>query len=211
MKLTSPLKYRKGQKTIISQPFGVNYEKYKHHGIKGHNGIDFVNGNEMDCYGIGITAAHKGEVVALVATDPMSTYGNGVYIQEQEGDKLYKSVYWHLSKVLVKVGDNVSQGQLIGRMGNSGIVRPKPEIGRPYKGTHLHFGLYVYNKNGNGWVRSNTDYKGAVDPMPYFTDRTIAKHFKEQLEKPSIERMSIVLAPILWAFKKFRIVFKGRL
>jgi len=118
MKLHSPLKYRKGQKTTISQPFGANSDRYKQWGLPGHNGIDFVNGNEINCYGIGIVAAHKGVVIRVVADDPMSTRGNGVYIRYQDGNTLYKSVYWHLSEVLVRVGDCVQRGQLIGRMGN---------------------------------------------------------------------------------------------
>lgn len=208
MKMISPLKYKKYQKTVITQPFGANPKNYAHHGIKGHNGIDFINGHRKDCYGIGIVATHKGTVVRVVKNEPMSTKGNGTYIDLIEGDKLYKSVYWHLSEVLVDIGDKVRAGQLIGRMGNSGTVRPKPTDQQPYAGTHLHFGLYMYNKVGtHSWRRSNLDYKGAVDPMPYFTDRTIARRFREQKERPSIGRIRMLLEPLFWALR----IMKGRL
>jgi len=199
MKFTSPLKYRKNQKTTITQPFGANPKYYSKYKIPGHNGIDFVNGHQRNCYGIGITATHAGRVTKVIAEEPMSTKGNGVYIQVLKDKKRYKSVYWHLSEVLVRVGDYVKQGQLVGRMGNSGIVRPAPNISKPYQGTHLHYGLYVWEIRDNNWFKVNEDYKGAVDPMPYFSDNTIARNFQEKLERPNLGRLSIILAPIIWA------------
>ena len=43
----------------------------------------------------------------------------------------------------VKEGDKVSQGQVIGTVGNTGKVSPKPTASNPNAGTHLHFEVRV--------------------------------------------------------------------
>lgn len=164
----------------------------------------------MNCYGIGIVAAHKGRVVRVVADEPMSTKGNGVYVQTREGDLRYKSVYWHLSEVLVRAGDLVKQGQLIGRMGNSGTVRPKPTERQPYLGTHLHFGLYLYRLVNGRRKAEDNDYRGAIDPMPLFSEQTKVRNFREQLERPSIDRLRILIAPLIWAIKLLKVALNKR-
>ena len=58
----------------------------------------------------------------------------GYYIEIDHGNG-YVSVYMHLSKLLVKKGDTVDKGQLIGIMGCTGSCT----------GTHLHLTVY---KNG---------------------------------------------------------------
>ncbi|MFA6991931.1 MAG: M23 family metallopeptidase [Candidatus Gracilibacteria bacterium] len=134
---------------VISQFFGENATAfYAQLGLKGHNGIDFP------CFeGMMIFAAHDGYVVKTYDEFNSSpTKGYGVYIQDNEGT--YQTVYWHLSKVDVKVGDIIKAGDLIGKSGNTGQYTTGP---------HLHFGLYLLPITENG-------YGGAVDPMPYFEE-----------------------------------------
>ena len=70
-------------------------------------------------------------------------YGNFVKIQHDDGTVC---LYAHLERASVSVGQRVSKGQVLGRMGNSGNSF----------GAHLHWEY---------WTRN--DYYSNVDPSPY--------------------------------------------
>lgn len=65
-----------------------------------------------------------------------SGYGYVVYIDHEDGRQ---TRYAHLSKILVKVGDYVKQGQKIALSGNTGIT----------SGPHLHFEMLIGGKQVN--------------------------------------------------------------
>jgi murein DD-endopeptidase MepM/ murein hydrolase activator NlpD len=82
-------------------------------GRAGHNGVDFA---PMGFGGAQVAAVRTGRVVASGFDD--GGWGNYVAIEDQNG---YRAVYGHLAAPSsVKVGDVVSQGQLLGDMGNTG-------------------------------------------------------------------------------------------
>jgi murein DD-endopeptidase MepM/ murein hydrolase activator NlpD len=83
-----------------------------------HLGVDF-----RGAVGEPVRAANRG-VVALV--DNFFLAGNVVYIDHGGG---VVTSYFHLSKTLVRVGDTVKRGQVIGLVGNTGRVT----------GPHLHW------------------------------------------------------------------------
>lgn len=113
-----------------------------------------------------VVAAWDGEVVQVVH----DLYRTGTYITLQHQDNV-RTRYFHLSKTYVKRGDQVSKGQIIADVGNTGNVwsrtlgraptgsydDPSSERSQGY-GAHLHFEVQVPNKNG---VLVN------VDPEPY--------------------------------------------
>ena len=68
-----------------------------------------------------------------------------------DGVRYYGS---HLSAVLVRPGQHVTAGQLVGRVGNTGSARGIA--------THLHFGLSWPTRHGIWWVR-----RGEVYPWRY--------------------------------------------
>ena len=106
-----------------------------------HNALDIYYG-----YGSNIYAANRGTVTMVMGgcvPGNLSCNGSGGNYVVIKHNNNYYSVYMHLASISVRVGDNVSSGQVIGKMGNTGNVRPVPYSGSPYLGTHLHFCLYV--------------------------------------------------------------------
>jgi murein DD-endopeptidase MepM/ murein hydrolase activator NlpD len=82
---------------------------------------------------------HPGiDIAADVGTQEVATDGGqvvfagwgsyGIYVEIDHGDGFH-SIYGHMSAVLVKTGETVTQGQLIGLMGATGRAT----------GVHLHF------------------------------------------------------------------------
>ena len=109
-----------------------------------HKAVDLVKyKNKSDL----VIAHSKGKVTFVqigFRNDKGSTgnrsYGNCVKIEHENG---YTTLYAHLSKVYVKKGQFVKQGQVIGKMGDTGNAY----------GIHLHFEL----RKG----------KTLIDPTPY--------------------------------------------
>lgn len=93
----------------------------KTQGIHGHNGIDIASS-----YGTPILAAASGRVIVVKTGGWDGGYGNYAVIQHPNG---MQTLYAHMSAVMVSVGQNVTQGQQIGKMGNTGEST----------GVHLHF------------------------------------------------------------------------
>ncbi len=84
---------------------------------KKHKGIDIAAPS-----GTKIVASREGKVVYAGV---LSGYGQVIIIEHKNG---YSTIYAHNSRNLVKVGDRVRQGQVIGRVGSSGRS----------SGPHLH-------------------------------------------------------------------------
>ena len=78
--------------------------------IKFHEGIDFTAA-------IGTPIYATGDGVVTVAEYNSGGYGNKIMINHGFS---YETVYAHLSKIKVKVGQHVKRGEIIGLMGNTG-------------------------------------------------------------------------------------------
>lgn len=88
--------------------------------------------------GTNIVAAASGEVIVSTYS-----YSSGNYIMINHGGGVY-TVYMHCSQLIASVGDQVSQGQTIAKVGSTGYST----------GPHLHFGIRVGGKyvNPSGYV-----------------------------------------------------------
>ncbi len=97
-----------------------------------HSGIDFrfESGERVHCSGGGV----------VTVAGPSGGYGNMVEIDHGNG---LSSRYGHMQRVLVKVGDKVDPGDVVGLAGSTGRST----------GTHLH---YEVRRNGQ-----------ALDPMSF--------------------------------------------
>jgi murein DD-endopeptidase MepM/ murein hydrolase activator NlpD len=87
-----------------------------------------------------IKAAEDGHVIEA---GYIRGYGNTVVIVH---NRKYKTRYAHLHRIKTKVGRKVKQGQIIGKVGNTGNVRSSKKGRDP---SHLHFEVIRFNQHIN--------------------------------------------------------------
>lgn len=127
----------------VSQPFASTAFDYSPYGLKGHHGVDYVAG-----VGTPIYAPENGTILqsANGVTDPKSgRFAAGETIIMSGS---YEHWLMHLSRRLVSAGQSVTEGQLIGYTGNTGVST----------GPHLHWGVRPLTPN------LNNGYRGFIDP-----------------------------------------------
>ncbi|MGQ9707059.1 MAG: M23 family metallopeptidase [bacterium] len=119
----------------ITSPFGA-YRRFSNNTTDRHIGIDFScpEGTSVEACGSG--------VISMIGT--FTIRGNFVMIDHGWG--VY-SVYNHLSEILVKEGDFVQKGTIIGKVGSTGLAT----------GPHLHWEVRV-----GRW---------AVDPLQWTNEK----------------------------------------
>ena len=103
----------------------------KTQGLHGYNAIDI--GTPI---GTPILAAANGEVIVAKFGGWNGGYGNYIVISHSNNTQ---TLYAHLSKVYMNVGETAIQGEVIGLSGNTGDVFPAPTSAHPNAGAHLHF------------------------------------------------------------------------
>lgn len=117
---------------IPSSPFG-----WRLHPILGswimHSGRDFAAPE-----GTPVVAALSGQVVSSGDAG-----GYGLAVEIEHGNPQRRTLYGHLSELYVKAGDSVRQGEVIGRVGSTGLST----------GPHLHFELRL--PQDGGWVATD--------------------------------------------------------
>jgi murein DD-endopeptidase MepM/ murein hydrolase activator NlpD len=166
----------------VMQLWGENPELYSagmdsfHVHLGGHMGVDIATFHRDPVY-----AAHEGMVVIVNGSDRTRQGGLEVWITspeldgEEPGNSRIQTVYCHLDEIAVKLGQTVSQGDLIGYEGNTGMVISggKRFWGNAPQGvgTHLHFGLYEDIKRNGTWERRyHNPLRDSVDPLPYISE-----------------------------------------
>ena len=125
--------------TNVSSGFGMR-------GGSQHNGTDLAGP-----LGTPIFAARDGKVIKA---GPAQGFGNWIIIQHEMDGKRVDTVYGHMatSGVLVKTGQEVKAGQMIGRIGNEGFST----------GPHLHFEIWP-----DGYKNIDGGTGSPINPQPY--------------------------------------------
>ena len=111
--------------TRITSGFGMR-EHPVFGGHRGHDGVDFgaPTGTPVRTVGDGVV-----EFAGV-----QRGYGNVIYVKHPNGKDT--TIYGHLSRINVQVGERVAQGEKIGEVGATGIAT----------GPHLHFEFRVNNE-----------------------------------------------------------------
>lgn len=139
--------HSKDQNKIVSH-FGMRYDPVFKNLLEMHNGID------ISC-SIGTPVYATGDGKVEVAEYNLQGYGNQVVINHGFS---YKTRYAHLSKIKVKVGQNVKRGEIIGYVGNTGKS----------VGPHLHYEVIKNDK--------------AVNPIHFFFLDLTPEQYNELIE-----------------------------
>lgn len=127
--------FRRPTRGRISSAFGLR-RKYNGNDISSyHKGVDIANKTGTPIY------AANGGKVSISAT--WKSHGKTILINHGHG---IVTVYIHMDRLHVKAGEWVKRGQLIGRIGSTGIAT----------GPHLHFGISVNDIriDPDQWIRN---------------------------------------------------------
>ena len=158
---------------VVGQSFTSSGFGWRLHPILGswlmHAGRDFAAPE-----GAPVVAALSGEVVS---SGLAGGYGITVVIQHQQPRR--RTLYGHLSELYVKAGQRVQQGEVIGRVGSTGLST----------GPHLHFELR--RPQAGGWVAidpKDLDMSSGVEQMPGEGDDAVSllmAQLLRSLERPT--------------------------
>ena len=124
---------------------------------KFHAGMDFTADRGTPIYA-------TGEGTVIQADSKASGYGKHVRIDHGYG---YVTLYAHMSKMNVKVGQKVKRGDVIGFVGNSGLSA----------GPHCH---YEVRKNGN-----------PVNPVNFYYNDLTAEEYAKMIELSNAPMQSL--------------------
>jgi len=116
--------------------------------VRIHEGIDLTASRGTNIY-----ATADGTI--LQAGYRAGGFGKKVLIDHGYG---YRTLYGHCNEVLVKPGQQVQRGEVIARVGSTGLS----------KSPHLHYEVHV---NGN-----------PVDPINYYSNDLSAQEFEHMID-----------------------------
>jgi murein DD-endopeptidase MepM/ murein hydrolase activator NlpD len=172
-----------GQYGFVRDPVethaGVVYTRF-------HEGIDIrpVHRDERGEPFDEVRAIADGKVVYTNLIPSYSNYGKYIVIEHRWGGSPYFSLYGHLSKIDIPMGDSVHRGQHIAVMGYTGVG-----INRERAHLHLELNLML-NHNFQEWYatfhkRNDPNHHGIYNGIN-LVGLDIARLYLELREKPSL-------------------------
>lgn len=137
---------------------------------KAHNGTDYAAP-----YGTPIKTTASG-----VVERTGYTAGNGNFVKVKHNG-MYSTQYLHMSKILVRTGQRVSQGQVIGRVGSTGLATGPHVCYRFWKNGVQVDPLRLRLPNTEPMSKKQKgSYLEYIKPLKKELDDTSAKTFKEE-------------------------------
>lgn len=156
IKLRLPLEH-----IFVTQEYGKNFvDFYQKLGLPFHPGVDF-----RAKHGCKLYAANGGEVIR---SGSYADGGIGIEIEHPNG---FSTFYYHLDDTLVKIGDRVIAGQLIGHTDNTG---------RYTTADHLHFELRVNGEKINPAGYFCCTFNGInINPKDWDKSRSYHRYYRQ--------------------------------
>lgn len=177
-----PIDGTPGKDWVVRSPMGWRIHPVKKE-RKHHNGTDIVPGKGGKApY---IEAFADGKVLkAQVSTAPGGGFGHYVVLQHKIDGEWYTSLYAHLvaGSIQVKAGQKVKAGQVLGKMGTTGMST----------GVHLHW--EIWKGKTHGW---SADGKGFVEPVGFVKALLAAQKAKDFANEATPEDAPDVESPDL--------------
>jgi murein DD-endopeptidase MepM/ murein hydrolase activator NlpD len=161
--LKAPLKY-----IHITSKFSKNRFHPVQLRWKAHNGTDY--------------AAPTGTPIMTTATGIVEqagyTAGNGNFVKVKH-DKTYSTQYLHMSRILVRRGQRVKQGEIIGKVGSTGLASGPHVCYRFWKNGQQVDALRLKLPNSQPMESRNLPkFKRQIEPLKRELDSVMAIHFK---------------------------------
>lgn len=176
MKLSSlfnfPYAYTRldGKGGLVSQFFGERPEYYRaKYGVEGHNGIDLAVPD-------GTTLIAPAGMEIMEVGENHKTKGTYIIAMIVENEEIYYMIrFLHLQKYLVKIGQIISENEIIGTTNNSGNS----------SGPHLHIDIRKYQEIGVAKIllNANNGYAGFLDPLDFINTNNSTKQMKLKLKR----------------------------
>jgi murein DD-endopeptidase MepM/ murein hydrolase activator NlpD len=138
--------------------FGIRINPF-HKGQYHHDGVDIASPRDTP-----VLASAPGRVILTKRSDLVAGYGNFVEIDHGNG---YVTRYGHLEEIIVRQGQVLKKGQIIGSVGSSGgSIAP-----------HVHYEVILEGKN--------------LDPIKFILEGISADQYKVLLSQSSKQNQSL--------------------
>jgi murein DD-endopeptidase MepM/ murein hydrolase activator NlpD len=170
-----------GKSWKVTSPFG-----YRIHPIKKtkkhHNGVDIWQGGETTY----LEAWADGKVIAVKPNDSPTSGGHSIIVQSTVMGKKVTWTYFHMVKgsIKVKVGQKITAGTIVGKMGATGFAT----------GKHLHWEIWAGHIKGQPLAGFNTG-KGYYDPMAFIKAVIAFEKAEAEAHKATADDATVTVAP----------------
>ena len=145
--------------TRFGSPFGYRVHPI-YHTVRMHTGVDLTAPKGTPVYA-------SGDGVVVRADASSRGYGNHIRISHGYG---YITLYGHLTKMLVKAGQKVKRGELIGLVGSTGLSTSP----------HLHYEVRI---NDNPVNPMKYLYNEPVNPVNFYYNDLSDEEYQRMIEE----------------------------
>ncbi len=163
------LPYLVGERFVVS----TGFSSPPTHVGKDNYAIDFTQ-DGCNAYGKPAVAAFSGTAWVVQKNGYNGGYGAQILVLS-EGNVVARYAHLIPGSIPVDVGDAISQGMVIGEIGNTGLVQGTACTEHP--GTHIHFAMDTRNTDG-GFTAKNPEpisaYEGIKAGKWYLSDNALA-------------------------------------